>query len=104
MFFVVIPHGISLFPYLKRLNLDLIISNYGKSGAQEGLLLIAVRIAIVVHVAVTRIIVRVHIAIIIRISVKTGRRTIDVIRIHGAIHAVMSGYPYINSILLFLQT
>ena len=35
---------------------------------------------------------------------KNIKGTIDVIRIHGATIAVMAGYPYINSISLFLQT
>ena len=68
------------------------------------LVLIAVRIAIVIDVTFFDVIVCIHIVIIIRISVKTGHRTVDLIRIHGTRLAVISEYPYINSISLFIQT
>ena len=96
------PQGISLFPYLKRLNINLIISIYGKSRAAATLLLIAVRIAIVVDVTVPVRIVRIDVAIIIRDSAKAGQRAVDVTGVNRAIHAVISGYSHINSIFLLI--
>jgi len=101
----VFPQGISLFPYLNRLNTTPIISNYGNSKARKAkLLLIAVRIAIVVDVTVPIRSVRINVAIIIRVRVKAGQRTVNVIGVNRAIYtSYIRISPYKLYILFFIE-